>query len=204
MKNLYKIFAVLLTLLISTSYIGLKPQSKEISIVVIGEFPKKDVVFVQNKLKKFYNCKVNILPKIDIPVNCKVKGLQKYSSVKIVKLLNSKFDTVEGKVVALTQVDICTDRKLNGKIFKNWGVIGLSLLGTKSCVVSNKRMETNYYGKLEKVSIHEIGHSLGIPHCESNSRCLMNDAKGKASKVDSEDKVMCEQCRLKIGLSTNN
>jgi len=32
----------------------------------------------------------------------------------------------------------------------------------------------------------------------------MNDAKGKASKVDSEDKVMCEQCRLKIGLSTNN
>ena len=58
MKNLYKIFVVLLTLVISTSYIGLKPQSKEISIVVIGEFPKKDVEFVQNKLKKFYNCKV--------------------------------------------------------------------------------------------------------------------------------------------------
>jgi len=198
MKNLYKIFAIVLTLIISTSYIGLKSHSKEISIVVIGEFPKKYVEFVQKKLKKFYNCKVNILPKMDIPVSCKINGLQRYSSVKIVKLLNSKFDNVEGKVVALTQVDICTDRKLNGKINKNWGVIGLSLLGTKSCVVSNKRMKTNYYGKLEKVSIHEIGHSLGIPHCESHSKCLMNDAKGKGSKIDKELLWMCNDCKRKI------
>jgi archaemetzincin len=198
MKKLLKISTVLLTLLISTSYVGLKPHSNEISIVVIGEFPKKDVEFVRNKLKKFYNCKVNVLPKIDIPVNCKVKGLQKYSSSKIVKLLNKKFDTVDGKVIALTQVDICTDRKLNGKIFKNWGVLGLSILGTKSCVVSNKRMKTNYYGKLEKVSIHEIGHSLTIPHCESNSRCLMNDAKGKGFKIDKELLWMCKDCKHKI------
>jgi archaemetzincin len=198
MKNLYKIFVVALTLIISTSYIGLKSQSKEISIVVIGEFPKKDVEFVQKKLKKFYNCKVNILPKMDIPVGCKVKGLQKYSSVKIVRLLNSKFKNVEGKVVALTQVDICVDRKLNGKTFKNWGVIGLSLKGTKSCVVSNKRMITNYYGKLEKVSIHEIGHCLDIPHCETNSKCLMNDAKGKGSKIDEELLWMCDDCKNKI------
>ncbi len=198
MKNLYKIIIVLVILLTSTSYIGLTPKSKEISIVVIGEFPNKDVDFVQNKLKKFYNCKVNILPKIDIPINCKIKGLQKYSSVKIVKLLNSKFDNVNGKVIALTQIDICTDRKLNGKTFKNWGVIGLSFLDTKSCVVSNKRMKTNYYDKLEKVSIHEIGHSLGIPHCESNSKCLMNDAKGKGSKIDKELIWMCDECKHKI------
>jgi archaemetzincin len=198
MKNLYKTFAILLTLLISTSYIGLKPQSKEISIVVIGEFPKKDVEFVQKKLKKFYNCKVNILPRIDIPVDCKVKGTQKYSSVKIVKFLNSKFKNVKGKVVGLTQIDICVDRELNGKTLKHWGVLVLSLLGTKSCVVSNKRMKTNYYGKLEKVSIHEIGHSLGIPHCESHSKCLMNDAKGKGSKIDEELLWMCNDCKRKI------
>jgi predicted Zn-dependent protease len=198
MKNLYKILTLLLTLIISTSYIGLKSHSKEISIVVIGEFPKKDVEFVQKKLKKFYNCKVNILPKMDIPVSCKVNGLRKYSSVKIVKLLNSKFKNVEGKVVALTQVDICTDRKLNGKTFKNWGVIGLSLKGTKSCVVSNKRMMTNYYGKLEKVSIHEIGHCLDIPHCETHSKCLMNDAKGNGSKIDKELLWICDDCKNKI------
>lgn len=198
MKNLFKILVVLLVLLISTSYVGLTPKTKEISIVVIGDFPKNDVEFVQKKLNKFYNCKVNILPNIKIPVNCKIKGLQKYSSVKIVKLLNSKFDNISGKVVGLTQIDICTDRKLNGKAFKNWGVIGLSLLGTKSCVVSNRRMKSNYYDKLEKVSIHEIGHSLGIPHCKTNGQCLMNDAKGKGSKIDKELLWMCDNCKNKI------
>jgi archaemetzincin len=198
MKNLFKILVVLLVLLISTSYVGLTPKTKEISIVVIGDFPEKDVKFIQDKLTKFYNCKVNILPKIDIPVDCKIKGLSKYSSVKIVKLLNTKFKNVNGRVVGLTQIDICMDRKLNGKTFKNWGVIGLSLLSTKSCVVSNKRMKTNYYDKLEKVSIHEIGHSLGIPHCESNSKCLMNDAKGKGSKIDKELLWMCDDCKRKI------
>jgi archaemetzincin len=198
MKNLFKISLILLTLLVTTSYTKLKPQSKEISIVVIGNFPEKDVRFVRDKLTKFYNCKVNILPRIDIPVKCKIKGLSKYSSVKIVKLLNTKFNNTNGKVVALTQLDICTNRQLNGKTFKNWGVIGLSLLGTKSCVVSNRRMKSNYYDKLEKVSIHEIGHSFGIPHCESNSKCLMNDAKGKGSKIDKELLWMCDECKHKI------
>lgn len=198
MKKTYKIFAILLALLVSTSYIGLNSQSKEISIVVIGEFPKKDVEFVQNKLKKFYNCKVNVLPRIDIPADCKVKGVQKYSSVKIVKFLNSKFKNVKGKVVGLTQIDICVDRELNGKTFKNWGVIGLSLKGTKSCVISNKRIKTNYYGKLEKVSIHEIGHSLNIPHCESNNKCLMSDAKGKGSTIDNVKLWMCNDCKHRI------
>jgi archaemetzincin len=198
MKNLYKIIIVLIILLTSTSYVGLTSKTKEISIVVIGDFPKNDVVFVQNNLKKFYNCKVNILPRIDVPVECKIKGLSKYSSVKIVKLLNTKFNNTNGKVVALTQLDICTNRRLNGKTFKNWGVIGLSLLGTKSCVVSNKRMRTNYYGKLEKVVIHEIGHTLGVPHCNHNKKCVMNDAKGKGSTIDNESIWMCDNCRKKI------
>lgn len=198
MKNFCKIFGVLLMLFITTSYNVNKKQLQTISVVVVGDFPKNDVIFVESKLKKFYNCKVNILPKMDIPVSCKIKGLQKYSSVKIIELLNSKFKNVDGKVVALTQLDICTDRKLNGKTFKNWGVIGLSLLGTKSCIVSNKRMKTNYYGKLEKVSIHEIGHSLAIPHCGSSGKCLMNDAKGKGSKIDKELLWMCDDCKNKI------
>ncbi len=198
MKNILKIITMLVAILTLTSYFNNKNISKKISIVVIGDFPKKDVLYVQKKLILFYKCEVAILPKIGIPTQYKIKGINKYHSINIVKFLNKKFDNINGKVIGLTNVDICTDRELNGKINKNWGILGLSLLGKKSCIVSNKRMKSNHYNKLEKVSIHEIGHSLGIPHCETNYDCLMNDAKGKGSKVDKVKLWICDDCKNKI------
>ena len=189
-------------LLFSAVSIGLirleKQDHPDISIVVVGDFPSSNLALVKEKLTKFYKCKVNVLPKIELPKSYKIKGMQRYSAIDIVRHLNRKFDGRNGKVIGLTQEDICTDRKLNGKINKNWGVIGLALLGTKSCVVSKKRIRTNCREKLEKTTIHEIGHSLGIPHCESNSKCLMADAKGKGSKIDSVLLWMCDDCKKKI------
>ena len=194
--------AAIALLLVSAASIGFARLEKqgppEISIVAVGDFPSSDLVLVKEKLAKFYKCKVSILPKIELPKSYKIKGMQRYSAIDIVRHLNRKFDGRNGKVIGLTQEDICTDRKLNGKINKNWGVIGLSLLGTKSCVVSNKRIRTNRREKLEKTTIHEIGHSLGIPHCESNSKCLMADAKGKGYKIDSVLLWVCDDCKKKI------
>ena len=198
MKNILKIMSMFVIMLTLTSYVDNKNISKTISIVVIGDFPKKDVLYVQKKLSLFYKCEVNILPKIGLPTQYKVKGVNKYHSINIVKFLNKKFNNINGKVIGLTNVDICTDRILNGKTNKNWGVLGLALLGEKSCIVSNKRMKSNYSNKLEKVSIHEIGHALDIPHCESNDDCLMNDAKGKGSKVDKVKVWICSDCKNKI------
>ncbi len=201
MKNIDKILVLLITLTISNivmGYTDYRNNSKTISIVVIGDFPKKDVEFVKNKLTIFYKCKVIVLHKIEIPKECKVKGLNKYKSIDILNILNKKFKNINGKVIGLTTVDICTDRFLNGKTNKNWGVLGLALLGKKPCIISNKRMKSNYYDKLEKVSIHEIGHSLGIPHCETNNECLMGDAKGKGSNIDKEKVWLCNDCKKKI------
>jgi predicted Zn-dependent protease len=113
MKNLQKIFILLITLTISSivmSCENYRNSSKTISIVVIGDFPEKDIQFVKNKLTMFYKCKVNVLHKIEIPKECKVKGINKYQSISIVKFLNKRFDNIDGKVIGLTNVDICTDR----------------------------------------------------------------------------------------------
>ena len=201
MKNINKILVLLITFIISNivmGYTNYQNNSKTISIVVIGDFPEKDVEFVKNKLTMFYKCKVIVLHKIDMPMGCKVRGVNKYKAIRILEFLEKKFKNNTGKVIALTNVDICADRILNGKTNKNWGVLGLAFLGGKPCIVSNKRMKSNYYDKLEKVSIHEIGHSLDIPHCETSNDCLMNDAKGKGSKVDEVKVWICNDCEKKI------
>jgi predicted Zn-dependent protease len=72
-----------------------------------------------------------------------------------------------------------------------------SKLRKKPCVVSTYRMGKNYEDRLIKVSIHETGHTLGIPHCK-NTKCVMTDAKGKGSTVDNASIWMCDVCKSKI------
>ena len=50
--------------------------------------------------------------------------------------------------------------------------------------------------RLAKVAVHEIGHTLGLPHCP-NAGCLMEDAAGKAATTDGEYDL-CADCRAKL------
>jgi archaemetzincin len=176
---------------------SVKPH-QTIFVVPMGKTSKIDVNYVVNELKLFYKCDVKVLPKVETPIIAKVKGLKRYRAVDILNFLSTKYKKNNGKVLALTDVDICTDRELNGNVYKNWGVFGLGRLNNKPCVISTNRFKTNYYDRLSKVTIHEIGHTLGLEHCDYDKNCLMNDAKGKGGKVDSEKKWMCENCRKKI------
>jgi archaemetzincin len=47
-----------------------------------------------------------------------------------------------------------------------------------------------------KVAVHEIGHTLGLPHCPTTG-CLMEDAGGKVATVDGEFDL-CERCRARL------
>jgi len=178
------------------------PQT--IFVVPMGKTSNFDVNYIVNELKQFYKCDVKVLPKVETPAIAKVKGLKRYRAVDILNFLSTKYKKNNGKVLALTDVDICTDRELNGVVYKNWGVFGLGRLNNKPCVISTNRFKTNYYDRLSKVTIHEVGHTLGLAHCDYDPKCLMNDAKGKASKVDSEEKIMCNQCKNKLGLTIVN
>jgi archaemetzincin len=172
-------------------------EKLKINITVMGDVKNEDVELVKSELIKFYNAEVVILPKTNLLTKTKVVGLDKYNANKILNNINRLYLDKTHKVLMLTNVDICTDRELNGVVYKNWGIFGLGQLNKKPCVVSTHRFKTNYKDKLIKVSIHEIGHTLNIPHCNSN-KCIMNDAKGKGSNVDKELLDMCNLCKSKI------
>ena len=179
-------------------------KPKTIYIVPLDGVKQTDVLLSTNELRNFYKYNVIVLSQDVIPNNIKSQTSGKYNANKILKFLGEKYGYLDGKIVGITNVNISTKRTINNVTYNDWSILGFGAINGQSCIISTKNMITNHQDRLSKVTIHEVGHTLGLSHCDFDPKCLMNDAKGKASKVDSEDKVMCEQCRFKIGLSTNN
>ena len=78
----------------------------------------------------------------------------------------------------------------------DWGVLGLSLIPKKACVVSTFRVRNRR--DLWKVAAHEFIHTcFEYQHCpDDNPKCLMKDAKGRADF--SNKSMLCEKCSKRI------
>jgi archaemetzincin len=197
-----KILVLLLLVLITNNqqfpYNKVKFIEKEnliINITTMGEVDNYTVELVKSEAEKFYNAKIIILPRTKLLTECKIKNTEKYSGGLLLDSVNQIYNKEKHKVLLLTNYDICVDRNLNGKIHKNWSVLGLAYLNKKPAIVSTYRIKNK--DRLIKVSIHEIGHTLGITHCD-NTECVMVDAKGKAINIDKAKLWMCDKCKSKI------
>lgn len=118
-----------------------------------------------------------------------------------------KPDTVS-HILGLTKVDISvTKYGDDGEIkapehkYKDWGIFGLGFRPGASCVVSNYRLKHSnkqkYIDRLKKVTLHELGHNLGLPHCP-DKHCFMRDAAETIKTIDAVELNLCNLCFNKI------
>jgi archaemetzincin len=206
-----KYFLIVTLLFLTSSSNSLKWNTKQllqkqktIYIIPLNGVNQNDVLLSSNELQNFYHYNVIVLTQDVIPSNIKSQTSGKYNANKILKFLGEKYGYLGGKIVGITNVNISTKRTLNDVTYNDWSILGLGAIGGQSCIISTKNMITNHNDRLSKVTIHEVGHTLGLAHCDYDPKCLMNDAKGKASKVDSEEKIMFNQFKNKIGLTIVN
>ena len=78
----------------------------------------------------------------------------------------------------------------------DWGVLGLSYLRQRVSVVSSFRMHGGALGgrvidRAVKISLHELGHGIGLPHRSEGAQCLMNDANGVVAGIDAARGTLC-------------
>jgi Peptidase family M54 len=96
---------------------------------------------------------------------------------------------------------------LNGSLARKWTILtflfGEAQLGGKAAVVSLHRLRDEFYGlppnilalreRLLKEAVHELGHTLSLPHCE-DYQCVMSASHGIAL-VDLKSSRFCRACR---------
>lgn len=173
--------------------------SGKILLVPVGKVSNRDLILVKNQVENFYGFQVEIGNYTKIPISAYYKPRNRYVADLLLEDLEEKVPGRYDKVIGIINEDIQT----NTSTTKNWGILGLAKVWQKPCVVStfrlkNKGTRNQYKERLSKVSIHEMGHTIGLPHCTNSKICVMRAAEGKLRNIDNTKLYLCSKCKSKI------
>ena len=144
-----------------------------------------------------YRCTVTeIKGMATLPEAALYKPRNRYRATVLLKSIDaySGYD----KIIGITSKDISTT---SNNVY-DWGIIGLACSPGKSCVISTFRIKTPnkdlFNDRFIKVALHELGHTMGLPHCTFSRTCVMEAAEGTVKSVDRETRNLCTNCKKLI------
>lgn len=173
-----------------------------VRIVPVGNPPMKLLEIAANELQTILNAKCRILAKVPIPKDTFNYWRKQYDAEKIMNSLSGlpevKFIDKSIPTMLVTDEDIY----YSGLNF----VFGLEDPVKNCCIVSIARLKQEFYDqkpnptilidRTVKEIIHELGHSLGLDHCQ-NSYCVMCFSPS-VKDVDTKRKEFCSDCKVRM------
>jgi archaemetzincin len=171
-------------------------EDRVVRLIPLGDVEPELLEVVSKAIAARVEARVEIAPREELPSDAFYKPRRRWRAERLLEFLDSK-SAGAWKVIGVTSAEISTTK---GAIF-DWGIAGLGAIGGKPCVVSAylyKKYSKSRAVMLRRFAdfgVHEFGHTLGMPHCESKG-CVMADAKGNAIKsADESSGNYCEPCR---------
>jgi archaemetzincin len=184
-------------------------SKSDLIIVPIDDVPEALLDSVQRFLAEAYQISPQVITPIALPENAfvNVKSPRYRADSLLVYLKKIRRAEEADFAFGLTAEDISTTKRdANGDIKKpeykyaDWGIMGLAYRPGREAVVSSFRLNPEhplFYQRLKKVSIHEFGHNLGLPHCP-DKRCVMTDAAESIKTIDACSEKLCPKCNKSV------
>lgn len=183
---------------------SVEPQPKlVVHMIPLGDVPLEDLRVAEKGLLAQAPFVIKLEERRLLPPSAATAEKARYSADAILAHLQTIPAMPRDKILGVTDVDIVSPK--NG--VNNWGILGLGDIAGKMCVISTYRMRRKWEAgggaseslvreRLWKVSLHELGHTFGLPHCP-NKGCLMQDAHGTVKTVD-EENALCTDCSARF------
>ncbi|MES3516283.1 MAG: archaemetzincin family Zn-dependent metalloprotease [Natronomonas sp.] len=170
-----------------------------VDIVPVGDVSAVVKREASSGLRSVYDCEVTIHDGQSLPDGAYDSSRDQYRAEEFIELA-SRVGSGD-KNIAITPHDLYYRRR-------NY-VFGLAYLSGKGSVVSTHRLQTSSDGgitskptsevfsdRIRKEVVHEIGHTLGLEHCD-NKRCVMNFSP-TVREVDVKEENFCGTCQRQI------
>ncbi len=176
------------------------PATRRFYIQPLGDLElEADIAYARRALAAFYAGEVLVLPRQEMPRAAFYAPRQRYRADVLLNWLRVRRPGDGFRLIGVTALDISTTKPPH----RDWGVMGLADLSGTVCVLSSFRCRLRSTGaehariRFGKVIVHEVGHTLGLPHCATIG-CLMEDAQGTVLTTDREYDL-CPACRAALG-----
>ncbi|EMA49380.1 archaemetzincin-like protein [Halococcus morrhuae DSM 1307] len=166
-----------------------------VDIVPVGDVPVPIKRAASAGLRSVYDCDVMLHDASSLPDDAYDESRGQYRAEAFIELAGH-VGSAE-KNIALTTEDLFYRRR-------NY-VFGLAYLSGNGSVVSTYRLQTAADGgsldrsdddvfseRVRKEVVHEIGHTLGLEHCD-DERCVMNFSP-TVREVDVKNQQLCADC----------
>ncbi len=171
-----------------------------VPLVPLGPVDARLVQVAREAIERRFAADVRVEPARELPRAAWYAPRKRWRAEKILEALEADPPPKAWKVVAVTAAEIST---ANGAI-EDWRVAGLGTVGGAACVIStwinerHSRTRAILERRTADLVLHELGHTLGLPHCETPG-CVMRDAKGRyLESADSSSGELCERCRARL------
>lgn len=186
-----------------------KSTDKIVGVVVLNDFEHDYIEGIITNIETYYKCKCVVLNTIQLPEKCITTLKEKrYRADSIIRYLKSIKPDMVDYILGLTNDNISNTKydslgkiKIPETYFVDISIFGLGFCPGKSCVVSSfnfKNAETIITkARLQKITIHELGHNFGLPHCKSKN-CVIQDGAENLELLDESDMKLCEKCCRRV------
>jgi len=164
------------------------------AVIPMGRLGDLAVHVVAAHLQTYLEIPVDILEPHEVPVDAFQHHRQQFDASLILQYLAQLPHFRHSRIVGLTNVDLCIPILTH--------VYGQAEVGGRVVVISIARLRQNedgtnapldqYYERVAKVALHEIGHTLSIYHCD-DPHCLMHYSP-RVRHLDEVELFFCERC----------